>query len=101
MTGGVVDLDLLFQIPQNYTRIMGGRDRKQTFEVQQWSMRERANRMVDLASSRRKKGYSSSKGEIAVWEILSPEWISAQTVQPETKPFSRRVLSQAPDSAIS
>ena len=46
MIGGVVDLDLLFQIPQEYARIMGGMERKKTFEVQQWSRRERANRMV-------------------------------------------------------
>jgi hypothetical protein len=31
--------------------------RKQAFEVQQWSIRERVNIMVDLASSRRKKDY--------------------------------------------
>jgi hypothetical protein len=51
----IVDIDLLFQIPQEDARIMGGIERKQAFEVQQWSRRERANRMVDLTSSRRKK----------------------------------------------
>ena len=55
--GGVVDLDLLFQIPEEYARIIGGMERKQAFDVQQWSRRERANRMVDITSSRKKKDY--------------------------------------------
>ena len=36
MIGGIVDLDLLFQIPQEYARIIGGIERKQAQEGQQW-----------------------------------------------------------------
>jgi hypothetical protein len=54
----IVDPDLLFQIPQEDATIVGWMERKQDFEVQQWSReRVRANVMVDLTSSRRKKTY--------------------------------------------
>jgi hypothetical protein len=35
LIGGVVDFDILFQIPQEYARIMGGMEMKQDFEVQE------------------------------------------------------------------
>jgi hypothetical protein len=57
MICGVVDLDILFQIRHGHARIMVAMKRKQALKDQQWSMRERANLMVDLTSSRRKKGY--------------------------------------------
>ena len=45
MIGGIVDLDLLFQIPQEYARIIGGIERKQAQEGQQW--RGKLARMVE------------------------------------------------------
>ena len=45
MIGGIVDLDLLFQIPQEYARIIGGIERKQDQEGQQW--RGKLARMVE------------------------------------------------------
>jgi hypothetical protein len=40
MIGGVLDLDILFQICHCYARIMVGMKRKQALEDQQWGMRE-------------------------------------------------------------
>ena len=44
--GGIVDLDLLSQIPQRYARIMGGIERTQNFGGQQWRRRESERTMM-------------------------------------------------------
>ena len=41
--GGNVDLDLLSLFPQRYARIMGGIERRQAFQGQQWWRREGKN----------------------------------------------------------
>ena len=56
MIGGIVDLDLLFQIPQEYARIIGGIEREASTRDQPWWLSFRVLEVGKTAATKVEEG---------------------------------------------